>query len=78
MYGPRKETTFADCHLDGLSLYLLKSLGVRTCGGCLVSALEANDPQEKPVVCRSQLREVLLAEGPRYAPVQQGFHHLGL
>ena len=30
------------------------------------------------MVCRSQLSEVLLAEGPRYAPVQQSFHHLGL
>ena len=30
------------------------------------------------MVCRSQLSEVLLAEGPRYAPVQQGLHHLGL
>ena len=27
---------------------------------------------------RSQLSEVLFAQGPRYAPVQQGFHHLGL
>ena len=78
MYGPRKETTFADCHLDGLSLYLLKSLGVRTCGGCLVSALEANDPQEKHVVCSLQLSEVVLVEGPSYEPKQQGLHHLGL
>ena len=54
------------------------SLGVRHEVVCALSALEANDPQEKPVVCRSQLSEVLLAEGPRYAPVQQGFHHLGL
>ena len=30
------------------------------------------------MVYRSQLSEVLLAEGPRYAPVQQGFHDLGL
>ena len=27
---------------------------------------------------RSQLSEVLLAEGPRYTPVQQGLHYLGL
>ena len=26
----------------------------------------------------SQLGEVLLAEGPRYTPVQQGLHHLGI
>ena len=30
------------------------------------------------MVCRSQLSEVLLAEGSCYAPVQQGFHHLAL
>ena len=30
------------------------------------------------MVCHSQLSEVLLPEGPRYAPVQQGFRHLGL
>ena len=32
---------------------------------CALSALEANDPYEKPAVCRSQLTEMLLAEGPR-------------
>ena len=61
-----------------LALCLLKGLDVRHEVVCALLALEANDPQEKPVVCRSQLSEVRLAEGPRHAPVQQGFHHLGL
>ena len=30
------------------------------------------------MVRRSQLSEVLLAEGPRHTPAQQGLHHLGL
>ena len=30
------------------------------------------------MVCRSQLSEVLLAEGPRYTAVLQGLNHLGL
>ena len=30
------------------------------------------------MLCRSQLSEVLLAEGPRYTPVQQGLNHFGL
>ena len=66
LYGPRKqETPLADDRLDALALCLLKGLGVRHKVISALSALEANDPYEKPVVCRSQLTEMLLAEGPR-------------
>ena len=66
--------SLADGRLDALAL----CHGVRHEVVCTLSALKANDPEQKPVVCRLQLIEVLLAEGPPYAPVQQGFHHLGL
>ena len=70
LYGPRKEETpLTDGRLDALAFCLLKGLGVRLEVVCALSPLEANDPWEKPVVCRSQLSEVLFAEGPRYAPV---------
>ena len=76
LYGPRKqETSLADGRLDALALC---RLGVRHEVACALSAMKANDPLKKSVVCRSQLSEVLLDEGPRYAPVQQSFHHLGL
>ena len=79
LYGPRKkETPLADGRLDARTLCIRKGLGVRHEVVCALSSLEANDSQEKPVVCRSQLGEVFLAEGPRYAPVEQGFHLLGL
>ena len=75
LYGPlEEETPLADGRLDALALCLLKGLGVRHDVVCVL-ALEANGPWEKPVVCRSQLSEVLLAESLR---VQQGFHYLGL
>ena len=70
-YGPRKETPFADGRLDALALCLLEGCGVRHVVGAL-SALDANDAQEESVMRRVQLSEVLLAEGPRYTPVQQG------
>ena len=64
LYGPRKqETPLADGRLDALALCLLKCLGVRDAVVCALSALEAYGPYEKPVVWRSQLSEVLLAEG---------------
>ena len=73
---PEEETPFADGRLDALALCLNEGLGVRHEVICALSALEANDPQEKPVVCRSQLSEVLLAEGPSYAPVQLSLIHI--
>ena len=79
MYAPRKqETPLAGGRLDALAFCLLKSLGVRHEMVCAFSAVEANNPQEKRVACRAQLSEVFLAEVLRYAPEQQGFHHLGL
>ena len=63
--------------LDAVALCILEGLGVRYEVARALSALEANDPYEKPVV-RSSLSEVLLTEGLRYTPLQQGPHHLGL
>ena len=42
-----------------------------------LSALEANDTWEKPMMRRSYLSEVLLAVGPHYTPVRQSLHRLG-
>ena len=79
MYAHLKdETPFADGYLDALALCLLEGPVVRHEVVCALSALEANCPCDKPVVCRSQLSEVLLAGGPRYTSVRQGLHHLGL
>ena len=76
LYDPRKqETPLADGRLDAAFLRAL-AYDMRWSVRC--RRWKANDPYEKTVVCRSQLIEVLLADGPRYAPVQQGFHHLGL
>ena len=79
LYAPRKEESpLEDGRLDALALCLRMALGVRHEVVCTLSVLETNNTKEKPVVYRSQLSEVLLFEGPRYAPLQQGFHPLGL
>ena len=66
-----------DGRRNAFTLCLLESLGVRHEVIGALSALEANDPQEEVVVCRSEFSEVLLAESPSHTPVQQGIHHLG-
>ena len=63
---------------NALALYLLKGLGVRHKVVGYLSALEANDPSEKVVLCRSDLSEVLLTKRSRHTSVQQGLYHLGL
>ena len=79
LYAARKEEApFADGRLHALVLCFLESLGARHQVVSALSALEANDPYEEVVVCRSEISEVLLAESPSHTPVQQGLHHLGL
>lgn len=74
LYVPRKEETqLADGRLGALVLFFLKGLGARHEVVCAFSALEANDPWEKPVVCRYQLNEVVvLAQGARGTPLAHG------
>ena len=79
LYGPRREeASLADGRLNALAFGLLESLGVRHEVVSALPSLEANDPREEVVVCRSELSEVLLAESPSQTPVQQGLHRLDL
>ena len=55
----------------------LRTISVRHKVVSALSALEANDPWEEVVVCRSELSKVLLAECLSHTPGQQGLHHLG-
>ena len=50
---PQSRDAVCDGRLDALALCLLEGLGVRHEMVCALSALEANDPQEKFMVRRS-------------------------